>query len=572
MQGATAPPSLPRRRTFWVPLCLATVFVVGLVLRLHGLGERMLSHPENFAPGLTMPEWVSFPPPRMDFSSVLRGMMIDGHPPTYFVALLTWTKAFGASLSSLRLPSALLGALSILIVFRVALREGRPVAALLAATLLALNGHHLYWSQLARMYVPVAFLALLSTLYLLRLHERASRGNQVGYFATTVLALWTQLYAWPLVFAQIIATSLLAVRRRHHPVALRAQVLAVVAGLPIVQLAIYQNPPTRWQESASEYWGFGHLFYSAAPFFGDRPEPIVGLPWLIAGGIVLIVLGARTARTPELADTEVKRAPPARPLERVVALAATAVLASFAAFTSGMPGLTNAALWCLVLLPIPVVLVLPRLERAADSIATDPPSWLARWAPDLPLSFVLAVLPVLCMVGVSLVRGAFVARGTVVFLPFLAIAVAQGLDSLLRGRMRAAGVLVLALVLAVHISSVKYFQSARSSPRDYRGLADQIDAELRQDDLVLVKDDFGHPPLIYYLRHAADQLVHEHYTQALANAKRNARIWTVQFEDFNVPDAMQKAVADLEELARIETYGCSAVLYAAPDHPEEEQF
>src|SRR5688572_6466677 len=147
--GQTPGSSQPSRRWFAL-LCLAIV-LGALALRLHGLGDRMLSHPENFAPGLPMPEWVRFPPPSHDVESVLRGNLIDGHPPGYFLGLLAWSKAFGASLTSLRLPSALLGALSVGLLALIALREGNRWTALLAAALLALHGHHLYWSQLARM-------------------------------------------------------------------------------------------------------------------------------------------------------------------------------------------------------------------------------------------------------------------------------------------------------------------------------------------------------------------------------------------------------------------------------------
>src|SRR5687768_6390162 len=108
----------------WWTLVVGLVVLAGLALRLYGLGDRMLCHPENFAPGLAMPDWVRFPPMRDDVVSVLRGTLIDGHPPTYFLALLGWTEVFGASLTSLRMPSALLGALTIGLLALVALREG----------------------------------------------------------------------------------------------------------------------------------------------------------------------------------------------------------------------------------------------------------------------------------------------------------------------------------------------------------------------------------------------------------------------------------------------------------------
>ncbi len=555
-------PTSPRSGGRWIPVLLAVVVVAGLLLRLDGLGERMLSHPENFAPGLELPDWVRFPPPRHDLVSVLKGTLIDGHPPTYFVALLAWTKACGASLFSLRLPSALLGALSVLLVYRVALREGSRATALVAASLLALNGFHVYWSQTARMYVPVACLALLSTLLLLRLHERGGRGNLLGYLATTTLALWTQLYAWPFVFAQMVAAAGLAIRERRAPIALRAQVLSVVAALPIVQLSVFQNPPSRWHEAAAEFFAFGYLFDARASFFGEGPEPPVGAPWLIGIGALLLVLGALAVREPAHAPPPIASGPrPLRVLEWAVALGTTAALALFAVYTLSRPGVDPLPMWALVGLPLLAVRALPWLERRAAALAARPPAWLDRAALDLPLSLVLALLPVLCMLAVSSVRGAFVARGTVVFLPFLAIALAQGLGALLR--LRWVGAAALAFVLALHLVSVRYFQAAQGSPRDYRGLAQRIEAELRPTDLVLVKNDFGYPPFIYYLRHASGQLVYADYSTAVAAAAR-ARVWLVHFTNAEVSEEMLRAVESLEESRALEVHGGRALLFTPP--------
>ena len=561
----------PARRA--VGCALAATFVLALGLRLLGLGDRILSHPENFAPGLDVPGWLSFPPPRHDLVGVLKGTLIDGHPPTYFLALLAWTKVFGASLVSLRMPSALLGALSVLLTFRVARREARAPIALLAAALLALNGHHLYWSQMARMYVPAAFLALASTLFYLRLHERGGRrGDQLGFLATTTLALWTQLYAWPFLFAQMVAGLLRAARERAAPVALRSQLFAVVLGLPVVQLSIFQNPPSRWHQPAAEYFGFGYLFWERAPFFGHRPDLPFDALAIALGAILLVAAafarplvrrGPRGAPGAGRGPGEAAGAPrPLRRIEWASALALVVAQAGFATYALGYPGVSHGPLFAVAVLPLVGVALFPWIERRAEALTREGSSPWRQTLGELPLGLVLAVVPVLCMLAVSAVRGAYVARGTIVFLPFLAIASAQGVGVLWRAR--PVGLAALTLALALHGVSLDYFRQAQSSPRDYAGLAAQVLEELEPTDRVLVRDDFGYPPFVYYLRHAEDQLVYRDYAEAIAAADPGTRVWMIHMTEHEQPPSMVAALAGLRAERALEAYGIRALLYRRP--------
>lgn len=549
----------PARRWF-VVACLAIV-LGGFALRMYGLSDRMLSHPENFAPGLDLPAWVRFPPPRHDAESVLRGTLIDGHPPTYFLALLPWIEVFGASLTSLRMPSALLGALSIGLVALLALREGNRVTALLAAALLALHGHHVFWSQLARMYVPTAFLALWSTWHLLRLRERGRALDLWMLIASTTLALWTQLYAWPLVFAEMLGGLVLDARERRAPVVFRAQMLAVIAALPVAQLSIYQNPPSRWHEPASEYLELGYLFYSRAPFLGGVPEGGWGGTWLAILGIVLLLAAVWARREPRVvaSASTLPRLPGW--LQWSVVVAVTLALLGFAAFAPPRDRISATPLWIIAAMPLVLGLATGPLQRwlARATCAQGGP--LARLAAlNVPLSVYLAVVPFVCMVSVSASRGAFVARGTIVFLPFLVLAVSHGLIALLR--VRWLGVAAIAFTLALFAASARYFQRAESSPRDYRGLAQQLTAKLAPSDRILVKNDFSSPPLIYYLREHEQQLVHRDYKAVIDASRGVERVWLPRVIEHDIPASMLEAVEGFvagDEVLR--AYGMDAVVY-----------
>lgn len=558
----TAPQSVATTARWFVIACAALV-LGGFLLRLYGIGDRMLCHPENFAPGLDLPAWVRFPPPRHDLVSVLRGTLIDGHPPTYFVALLPWAETFGASFASLRMPSALLGALSIGLIALIALREGKRTTALLAAALLALHGHHLYWSQMARMYVPTAFLALLSTWYFLRLRERGRAFDLWAFFATTTLALWTQLYAWPFVFAQMIAGLLLDARERRAPVGLRVQLLAVIAALPVAQLSIYQDPPSRWHEAASEYLELGYLFYSRAHFLDGELKLAWSGPWLLALGVALLAIGALARRAPAVVASATNTARIPKWFSIGVVAATTLALFGFARFAPPRDRIDATPLWAIAAMPLVLGLLSTPLERRLARATVAPKGLVARIAAfGIPMSWVLAVVPFVCMVLVSSARGAFVARGTIVFTPFLLLAVAHGLIALTR--VRWLGLTSIALVLALHVASVRYIQRAESSPRDYRGLAAQLASKLAPSDRILVKNDFSSPPLIYYLRDFEAQLVHRDYAATIAASPQVSRVWLPHADEHTTPTPMLDAVAGLVPTDVLRAPGLSATAYERP--------
>ncbi len=536
---------------------LAGLALVALLVRLHGIADRDLFHPENFAPGLMVPDWVRFPPRRDTLGAILRGTLIDGHPPTYFVGLFAWIQLVGASLTAIRLPSALLGGASVFLLGRVVLREDGMRVALLAAALLALHGFHVYWSQVARMYVPASFLGLASTLLLFRLRERERTTELLLYAAVTALGLWTQLYAWPLVLAQGLVVVAWSTRGLCGARLFDALVLAVVASTPIVQLAVFQNPPSRWHEPALEYWEFGHLFAASTPYFGPAPELPVARWLLVAVCTTLLALGVlwKTDAVPGQAPES--RRPSLRAPTWALASAMAAGMLAFALFGPERERVSEGALLACAFLPLALTAAAPRARDLAVLLAGRlPPRVLA-----VPAVALLGIVPMLCMEGVSLVRGVFVSRGTVVFLPYLLATVALGLEQL--GRVRWIRLAATTAVVSVFAASVAHFSTAVGSPRDYSGIAREILGHVGPHDRILVRNDFIYPPLIYYLREVEPQLVHEEFVRVVAGMPPTARVWTVRFDgqQDERPEVAQ-ALAGLRAGARIYCHGGIVTPYA----------
>ncbi|HZY45142.1 MAG TPA: glycosyltransferase family 39 protein, partial [Anaerolineae bacterium] len=88
----------------------------------------------------------------------------DPHPPGYYLFLHEWIQRFGTSELWLRLPSAIFGALSVLVVYALGRSIGSPRLGAWAAFLLAIDPIGIWYSQETRMYAMLAFFALCGTL------------------------------------------------------------------------------------------------------------------------------------------------------------------------------------------------------------------------------------------------------------------------------------------------------------------------------------------------------------------------------------------------------------------------
>lgn len=104
-------------------------------------------------------------------------------------SVLVW----GESAWVVRLPAAVAGTGSVLLLYLLAARLAGRAEAFLAAGLMAVSYHHVFFSQNARGYTVMLFFSLLATLALLRLRE----GLSVRTRATYVIAATLAAYALP---------------------------------------------------------------------------------------------------------------------------------------------------------------------------------------------------------------------------------------------------------------------------------------------------------------------------------------------------------------------------------------
>ena len=472
-----------------------------LAVRLYGITDRMFSHPENFVAGVPMPEWVVPPSRRVDLASLYLGTLEDGHPPLYFAFMLFWTKLFGHGLFALRLPSALAGAASVLVVHRLGLRLLRDRGgALLAAALVALHGFHVYWSQFARPYALAALLVLLSTLLLLTVEERGGKSAALAYGGVTTAALWTQLYAWPVVFVHVLWLAWRSLRWRYLPAAAPPLLGALVLAMPVVALALHQNPGNRWNQSPWTYFAFGHTLSAVGGFRGEAVQPSLGpAAWSLVVLTLLLVgagaLAARTRPTALTAEPAAAACPKGRACFGVLAavtLLSTGLIAWFAATVDPLRASARSLLLACAALP-PLLALVGGIW--SGFVARGRPTPAAGARERRVLLAALALLPLIAMVAVSRFRGVLVVRGTVVFVPFLLLAVTAGVVALRRTRWLSAAACAATLLLAA--MSIGIFREAAGTRNDSRGLATALAVQLRPGDLVLVSNDYRTSALLY---------------------------------------------------------------------------
>src|SRR5205814_2220859 len=150
------------------------------------------------------------------------------------------------SLPAIRLPSAILGTACIPLLYGLGVLSVGPEAGAAAAAMLAFDGYQVFWSRVARMFVPACFLGLASTLLLLWITGNPERRRYwIAIYVILILAgVATHVFFWTLFLTQMIWTFVNARQYRALPDICRAQLLALLAGCPLLAMAAYQSGTT----------------------------------------------------------------------------------------------------------------------------------------------------------------------------------------------------------------------------------------------------------------------------------------------------------------------------------------
>ena len=184
---------------------LRLILLLALALRLYGLTAFSLSNDELSALS------------RLQFNSfsllIHEGVYPDFHPAGIQVFMYIWTWVFGYSEWAVRMPFALMGVVSVYLVYRIGRALFSESTGLLASGALAVLAFPLLYSQIARPYSPGLLCSMASVFFLIRFlgldrnrtGEPVSKGNWsdvLGFVVSVSACMYTHYFSF--IFAGLV--------------------------------------------------------------------------------------------------------------------------------------------------------------------------------------------------------------------------------------------------------------------------------------------------------------------------------------------------------------------------------
>ncbi|WP_422037618.1 glycosyltransferase family 39 protein [Roseibium sp.] len=173
-------------------LLLVVVLAAAAALRLHDLDRTSLWYDEA----------VSWSQSNGSLAALLASVATDNYPPLHNMILWLTIPVIGDSETALRLPSAVLGVVAVLLTYLIGKLLAGRITGLTAATLLTLSPFHIWYSTEARMYALLAACGLAFLLATLKVLRNPSALWLTLLAVSGALFLYSHVYAL-LAFASV---------------------------------------------------------------------------------------------------------------------------------------------------------------------------------------------------------------------------------------------------------------------------------------------------------------------------------------------------------------------------------
>lgn len=265
---------------------LGLVLLVALGLRLINLGGRTLWYDEAFA--------VLFAEQGLDAMRAgtleqVDGSAADVHPLLYYATLHGWMHVCGQSAAAVRLYSALVGVLSVAVIYGLARDWFGESTARAAALIAAVAPFHVQYSQEARMYALLGLALLLTTWA----YWRAWQGRRSAWWVVFGVLAGISMYVQQLAALYLLALGLLPVLYRD------GHRLARTAGGAGVALTVYLPWMVNLPEQMGklrQYWvdrpNVLHLWLALRSFVSVNLDfsPAWWLPTFLLAAVLVVLL------------------------------------------------------------------------------------------------------------------------------------------------------------------------------------------------------------------------------------------------------------------------------------------
>ena len=251
---------------------------------------------------------------------------VGDNGPLYFLGLHGWINLAGSSEFAIRFPSAVFGVLAVLLTFQLGRMLISRQIGLIGALLMAVSPYHIWYSQEAKMYALISFLAPFSLLMLLHALRGGRRWLWPLWAALMAAFLYVHLFAAMMLLVAFVWLAVLTPlhRPRLSPALALAALAIIAAGLPVARWLI----PVALTPAETGYVRFslGEMIAILLRNFSMGLRPASG-PWPVALFTILLVVGCAPLIVRPRGDAAGATWPPARGVALMLLYVITPLLA-----------------------------------------------------------------------------------------------------------------------------------------------------------------------------------------------------------------------------------------------------
>jgi mannosyltransferase len=270
-------------------LGILVVVLLAFGLRLYAIDRQDIWGDEAFS------IWLSKQP----LPQVVAGGA-DTHPPLYPFLLYLWLRLAGSSPLATRLLSAIIGTLTVPVVYALGRRAFSQTTGSLAALLAAASPVLIYYSQETRMYGLVTLLAVASVYWAVRvLGDQDNSLAYVAYGFTTLGATYTHYYAFFVVLAENLVVLAHLFHYRQWPALRRWLAMQSALAVAYIPWIVVQSGFLGGKASARfDEWDLGTAFRIAGETFSAFGAGVAApsaIAWVITSLFLIAVAAGLVA-------------------------------------------------------------------------------------------------------------------------------------------------------------------------------------------------------------------------------------------------------------------------------------